>query len=81
MPHSDDLLDDVGPLGQALYLNQLAYRVLSSFAGMLTAQDNDDLPTDGGPIKALAALTLACGNLDAMCIELQILPPEAAAPA
>lgn len=78
VPTPDDLLGDVGPLAQVFYLEQLAYAVMRAYTAMLSASDDDAMPDDSEPVRALAALGEACGNLDAACILLSILPPEAA---
>jgi hypothetical protein len=73
----DDLLGDVGPLAQLLYLERLAWHVLTGWTGMLTVADSGDVPDDSEPVRALAALGLAAGQIDAACVLVALLPPEA----
>lgn len=73
----EDLLGDIGPMGQLLYLEQLIWLVLSGWTGMLSAADGDDVPDDSEPVRALAALTLAAGQIDGACVLVSLLPPEA----
>lgn len=73
-----DLLGDIGPMGQLFYLEQMIWHVLSGWTGMLAVADGDDVPDDSEPVRALAALTLAAGQVDAACVLVSLLPPEAA---
>lgn len=72
-----DLLGDIGPMGQLLYLEQLAWHVLSGWTGMLAAADADDVGDDSEPVRALQAITLAAGMIDQACATVSLLPPEA----
>jgi hypothetical protein len=79
-PAPEDFLNDVGPLAQLYYVEQLAYQVMGNFAAML-ANAPGGSPEDGSePVQALSAIAEACGNLDAACVLLSILPAEAQAP-
>lgn len=80
VPTPDDILADVGPLAQLYYLERLAYTVLSNFTAMLTADGIDPVDDDSEPVRALAAIGEACGNLDGACILLSILPEDARQP-
>ena len=72
-----DLLGDIGPMGQLLYLEQLAWHVLSGWTGMLAAADPADVGDDSEPVRAQQALALAAGEIDAACVLVSLLPPEA----
>jgi hypothetical protein len=74
----DDLLGDIGPMGQLLYLEQLCWHVLSGWTGMLSAADGDDVPDNSEPVRALQAITMAAGMIDQACATVSLLPPEAA---
>lgn len=76
----EDLLSDIGPLGQVLYLNQLAWHVLRGMTGMLSSDASQELENDDPPVIALNELTMAVGMLDQVCVTLSILPAEVKAP-
>jgi hypothetical protein len=77
VPAPDDLLADVGPLAQLLFIERTCYSVLQSWAAMLSGDEAADVDDDSGPVRALAAIGQAAGNLDAACVEVSILPPDA----
>lgn len=74
VPTPDDLVDGLTPLAQLLYLQQLAYTVLGGFA----AEAVDSLETfeDQAVIVSdtVGALNLICGEIDAVCAPLGLLP-------
>jgi hypothetical protein len=74
----EDLLGDIGPMGQLLYLQTLAYHVLAGWTGMLVAADDEVVDDNAEPARALQALALACGQIDGACVIVSLLPPEAA---
>jgi len=78
VPTPEDVLGDVGPVGQLYYAERLLYVVYGMFAGLLANDAVEQPDDDSPPVKALAAIGMACGNLDAACIVMGILPPEAA---
>ena len=80
VPTPDDLLDDIGPMGCLWYLTQVAAFTLGRWAGTLDPDVVPDMTDDDGPVRALQAITLATGNLNAACIAVSILPEEAALP-
>ena len=73
----EDLLGDISPLGQLLYLEQLGWYVLRSFTGMLSSDASAELEDDDPPVIALNQLTVAVGELDQICVTMGILPTEA----
>jgi hypothetical protein len=73
----EDLLPDVGPMGQLLYLEQLTWYVLTTWTGMISAADDGVLDDDSEPLRALQAITLAAGMIDQACVIVSLLPPEA----
>lgn len=76
----EDLLSDIGPLGEVLYLNQLAWYVLRAMTGMLSSDASAELESDDPPVIALNQLTMAVGMLDQVCVTLGILPEEVKTP-
>lgn len=72
VPAPDDLLADVGPLGQVYFLNQAADHVVRSIVGMMSGPEAEVLDDDSGPVRALAACTIALGNIGAACVALSI---------
>lgn len=76
-PDPDEFLNDVGPLTQVFYLNQLAYGVMKNYTAMLANAPGEQPPEGSEPVVALQMLTEACGMLDQACVTLSILPTEA----
>jgi hypothetical protein len=76
-PQPADFLNEVGPLAQVFYANQLCYEVMKNYAAMLANAPGDAPPDDSEPVRALGALGVACGALDQACVLLSILPAEA----
>jgi hypothetical protein len=76
VPDPVDLLQDVGPLAQLWFLHQCAYAVLQSFTGMLSGDTAEGIGDNSEPVRAHAALALACGQLDGACQLLALLPTE-----
>lgn len=74
VPAPDDLVDGLTPLAQLLYLQQLAYTVLGGFAaGAIDTLGADEAP--GATVSAtVGALNLICGEIDAACEPLGLLP-------
>ena len=81
VPTPADLLADVGPLGQVLYLRELGWQVLRGFAGMLSDAASRELEDEDPPVVALQQLTLIIGELDGVCATLSLIDlAEAATP-
>ena len=78
VPDPTMLLEVLSPFTQLYYAEQVAYYVLKAFTVGVVSDTDTELDAESGPVKALMALSMACGNLDAACIELGILPAEAA---
>jgi hypothetical protein len=76
VPDPIDILQDCGPLAQLWFAHQAAYGVMQSFIGMQSGVEGEVLPDDSEPVRALAALAKACGNLDAACQLLNLLPAD-----
>ena len=76
VPTPDDLLADVGPLTQLWYARELCYSVMRLMAASLSLDDGEPLPDDSEPVRALAALTEACGMLDGGCVLVSLLPAD-----
>lgn len=76
----EDLLADIGPLGQLLYLNHLAWHVMTGMTGMLSDSASSDLEQDAPPVIALQELTTAVGMLNQVCVTIGILPDAAQLP-
>ena len=74
----EDLLADIGPLGQLYFLNQLSWHVIRSFTGMLSADASAELEPDDAPVIALNQLAEATGMLDQVCITMGLIPVTAA---
>lgn len=77
----EDLLADIGPLGQILYLEQLAWHVLRGVTGMLSSDASTELQNDDPPVIALQQLTMVVGEIDQVCVTLGILPDQVIVPA
>jgi hypothetical protein len=78
VPTPDDVLADVGPLGQLYYLEQLAWTVFKNWTAFLASDSESSPDAKDERVEALEAIGLATGNTDQACIILGILPPEAA---
>lgn len=76
----DDLLGDVGPLAQLLYLSRTGWHVLQQWTAMLASEAGDVVDDDSGPVRALAAITQAVGMLDYAQSTVGLIPPEQVAP-
>jgi len=76
----DLLLADISPLGQMLYLNELAWHVMTGFTGMLSSDASAELEEDDPPVIALQELTMAVGMLNKACATIGVLPIEAVKP-
>lgn len=78
VPTPEDLLDGMGPLGVLFYAEQTvveAFKLLVFFA----SESADDPDAEEGDLpRVIEAVGMALGQLDAACILLGILPPEAA---
>jgi hypothetical protein len=79
VPAPADLMADVGPLGRLFYLEQLAYSTLSAWAAMLSGDADEDPAATDERVVAMQGIAQACGALDAACVAVSILPPEATA--
>jgi hypothetical protein len=78
VPTPDDLLGDIGPLGVMWYLHEMCGYALQFYTGALSAPEAGDVEDDSGPVRALGALTTAMGVINGACIQVSLLPPEAA---
>lgn len=77
-PSPDDMFDDLSPLAALFYVEQCAVEVYKSFVASLSETPDDDMDTGSGAGKALVAIGQALGMLDVACVEMGILPSEAA---
>lgn len=76
VPTPDDVLLDVGPLAALWYARETAYYAMRLMSATLSLTGTDD-PDDGSePVQALAALSVACGQLDGACSLLGLLPAD-----
>jgi len=78
VPWPEDLLADIGPLGQMVYLNQLAWHVFRSLRGMLSTDASIELQAGDPPVVALNQLMEAIGMIDQVCVTLDLIPIEQA---
>lgn len=78
VPTPDDLLGDVGPLAVVWYLHEVADYVIQFYAGALSGDEARDVGDDSGPVRCLAALVTAMGVINGACIQIDLLPPDAA---
>ena len=78
VPTPDDLLGDIGPLGVLWYLHEVAAYALQFYTGALSGDEARDVDDDSGPVRALGAMTTAMGVINGACIQVSLLPPEAA---
>ena len=72
----EDLLGDISPLGQLLFLEQLAWYVFRGMTAMLSSDASADLESDDPPVIALQQLGVAVGEIDQVCVTMGILPAE-----
>lgn len=79
MPTPTDLLEELGPLGVLLFVHDLTYEAMAVWAAYASDAPSDD-PEGTEPItRALQGMATAAGALDAACVAMAILPPEAVA--
>ena len=77
MPTPTDLLEELGPLGALLFLHDVVYEGMALWAAYASEAPPDD-PEGTEPItRALQGIATAAGALDAACVAMAILPPEA----
>lgn len=79
IPDPEQLLSDLSPFAQVYYVEQVAYFTMEQLARKLLADPDGEVTGDDGPALALQAMMTACGNLDAACVALGILPEDATA--
>lgn len=77
VPTPDDILCDVGPLGAVWYLHELADYVIRFYTGALSGDEAADVTDDSGPVRALAALVMAMGEINGACVAISLLPDGA----
>jgi len=78
VPVPEDLLADIGPLGQVFYLRELGWHVLRSITGMLSDAASRELEDDDPPVIALQQLSMIMGELDGLCVTLSLIDPAEA---
>lgn len=72
----EDLLNDVGPLAQLWFLNQVAWHVARSMTGMMSSDASAELEDEDPPVVALQELMQAVGILDQTCLTMGLLTTE-----
>jgi hypothetical protein len=78
VPAPEDFMAELGPLGAVWYLDQVGWAVLKHYTALLAA-DTGEAPPDGSePVQAMAALSVAVGMLDGVCVTLGLIDAEAA---
>jgi hypothetical protein len=77
-PAPEDCLNDLDPITGLFYVEQWAYDLLRIWAANAGAAEDEDAAAQEQIAQALEAIGMACGNLDAACALMGILPPEAA---
>jgi hypothetical protein len=76
VPTPEDVLADVGPLAVIWYIREAAYYAVKFVSATLSTQEAADVTDDSGPARALAALSMAAGELDGACMAVDLLPLE-----
>lgn len=79
VPTPDDILADVGPLASVLYLDTLAWHVMTYWTGTMIDGASGDITPDDPPAMVLNALGQVVGMLDEVLVTLGMMPPEASA--
>ena len=77
-PAPEDCLRDLDPITGLFYVEQWVYECLRIWALNAAAVEDEDPAVVAQVGEALEAIGLACGNLDAACVLMGLLPPEAA---
>jgi len=80
VPTPEDAFEDLGPLAQLLWLHDGIYVALKLWAAMLSDESTAPTGDVADVTEAMTAISLAAGNLDAACIAVGILEPDAQAP-
>ena len=75
VPAPEDLLADIGPLGQVFYLRELGWQVLRSYSGMIQDSASIELKDEDPPVLALQELMMIMGELDGLCVTLELIDP------
>ena len=78
VPTPEDILCDVGPLGVVWYLHELTNYAILFYTGALSGDEAKDVDDDSGPVRCLAALVMAMGEINGACAEISLLPTDAA---
>lgn len=78
VPTPEDLLADVGPLGCLWYVKEAMAITAMRWVDTLPAMEDPEADTDTGPVRSLQMLTEAMGAVTAACVEVSLLPREAA---
>lgn len=76
VPTPDDVLVDVGPLAALWYARETAYYAMRLVSATLSIEGAEPLADDSEPVRALAALSTACGQLDGACALVGLLPAD-----
>lgn len=76
VPTPEDVLADVSPLTQLWYARETCYAAMRVMAATLSVGDDEAPPDDSEPVRALAALSDACGTLDGACSLVGLLPAD-----
>lgn len=74
VPTPDDVLQDVGPFAALWYARETGYYAMRLMSATLSIDGAEAPADDSEPVRALAALSTACGQLDGACALVGLLP-------
>lgn len=76
-PAPEDVLEDLSIIASLFYVEQWCYALLAQWNAKLSEDAPTDEDTDGQVANAMQGIAAACGNLDASCVLMGLLPSEA----
>jgi hypothetical protein len=77
-PAPEDCVGDLTPITGLFYVEQWAYALLARWIDASATAADEDTDVQTQVAQALTGIGEACGNLDAACALMGIVPPEAA---
>lgn len=76
-PAPEDCLFDLSPITSLFYVEQWCYTLLEQWISEAGNAEDEPMDAQEQIASVMDAIGTACGNLDAACATLGVLPPEA----
>ena len=80
IPTPDDVCASLSPLAALYYIEQLGWAVYTLWTAHVADSVTDDAAVNADLAETLSGVGLVVGELDAVCVRIGLIPPEAIAP-